>query len=267
AALSRVGWILNERRYIEAAEKGITFIRDTMVREGSLLHRYFNGEAGIAAFLDDYAFLTWGLIEAYEATFNPDYLKHALELTRESIDTFWDQDAGGFFFTSGEEELPVRRKDAYDGALPSSNSVALHNLLRLGRLSADTELEERALQLVRAFAPALEKSPPSHAHMMTALDFLVGPSHEVVIAGDRDAEDTHRMLEALRGYFLPHVVVLVRPPGEEGATVGSLAPFTEQMQSTDGRATAYVCIDYACQSPTTDPDVMIRELDVRTMHD
>ncbi len=264
AALARTGWILDEPGYLAAAEKAAAFILTTLCRDGELLHRYRDGEASIPGFLDDHAFLVWGLLELYEATFKPAHLESALKVQDAAIARFWDPDRGGFYFTSGDEELPLRRKESHDGAIPSGNAVSLSNLIRLGRLTGDADLEEKALALVRAFAPNIRDSLPSHTHMLSGIDFMLGPSHEVVIAEGRDAGGTRKMLDALRRYFLPRVVVLVRPEGTGPIT--RIAPFTESMQSSGGQATAYVCVLRACQAPTTDASVLIRTLGVREVH-
>ncbi len=264
AALARAGWILDDAGYLDAAGKAAAFILATLYRDGELLHRYRDGEASIPGFLDDHAFLAWGLIELYEATFQPAHLESALKLQDAAIARFWDPERGGFFFTTGEEGLPLRRKESHDGAIPSGNAVSLSNLLRLGRLTGDAELEERALELVQAFAPDIRGSPASHLHMLSGLDFMIGPSHEVVIAGGRDAGGTREMMDALRRYFLPHVVVLIRP--EDAGPITRIAPFTESMRGTEGKATAYVCVQHACQVPATDASTLIRNLDVRELH-
>jgi hypothetical protein len=153
-ALAKGAQVLAEPSYYaEAAERAAGFILRAMRDpEGGLLHRYREGEAAVAAFLDDYAFLIWGLIELYETTFKPRHLRAALELSETALERFWDEERGGFFFTAQDAEVLVRRKEIYDGAVPSGNSVMMLNLLRLGRMTGRHELEERAAEIAELAA-------------------------------------------------------------------------------------------------------------------
>jgi len=141
AALARASNVLSEPRYLQAAVTAAGFISERMEEEnGTLYHRYAKGERAIEGFLDDYAFLVWGLVEIYEASFEMEYLQAAVELTNTMISRFWDDEDGGFYFTAKGTENPVSRiKQVYDGALPSGNSVALLNLLRLALLTGDSK--------------------------------------------------------------------------------------------------------------------------------
>jgi uncharacterized protein YyaL (SSP411 family) len=170
-----------------------------------------------------------------------------------------DEEHGGFFLSADDAEaLILRSKDAYDGALPSGNSVAAHVLLRLARITGSQEYEEEAERTLRAF-PDAARAPSTHAWLLLALDFALGPSFEIVIAGEPDAADTRAMLAAFRERYLPHKVLLLRPA--DGAALARLAPFTGEMRSLDGKATAYICRDFACQRPTTDTAEALRALD------
>jgi uncharacterized protein YyaL (SSP411 family) len=176
AALAKAGRALGEPRYIEAASKTVNFILSTMrASEGRLLRRYRDGDASIPGFLDDYAFFAWGLIEMYESTFDARYLKLAIETNEEMIRLFWDEAGGGFFFTAEDsEEVLVRGKEVYDG------------------VTADPDLDEKASALMDRFSEQVYASPVSHTFFMAAIDFVNGPSHEVVVTGAPDAEDTTR---------------------------------------------------------------------------
>jgi uncharacterized protein YyaL (SSP411 family) len=229
------------------------------IKDGRLLHRWREGEAGVGAFLDDYAFLTWGLIELYEATFMVGYLKTALELNGVLIEKFWDEKDGGFYFTSNDSEaLPVRNKEIYDGAVPSGNSVAMNNLMRLGRITANSTLEEKAAKIGRAFSKSVIQAPSAYTQLMTAVAFAVGPTYEVVIAGASTARDTRAMLSAITTQFLPNKVMLFRPTEVESPEITSIAGFTMDQTSLEGKATAYVCRNYACNRPTTDRGEMLK---------
>jgi len=237
------------------------FIRGALTGDdGRLLHRYRRGRAGIRAHADDYAFLVWGLIELYETTFDAVYLERAAALQDAMIGLFWDETDGGFFFTAADaEELPARQKQVYDGAAPSANSAAMLNLLRLGRLTATPSYEKKAADIGRAFAGSVRQAPPAHTMLLAAVDFALGPSSEVVLAEGGDAGSMQAMLAALRGAFLPRTVVLYRPGGPAPAITKS-APFTAAQTALDGQATAYVCRNFACRQPTTDPRRMLEML-------
>ncbi|MFW6102247.1 MAG: thioredoxin domain-containing protein [Chloroflexota bacterium] len=265
AALAKGTQAFDEPKYAEAACRAADFILGNMRKpDGRLLHRYRDGQAGIEANLDDYAFLVCGLIELYEAIFNTKYLKDAVELTGDMARHFWDEDGGGLYLTPDDaESLFVRKKEIYDGAIPSGNSVAMLNLLRLGRMTANSGLEEKAAKIGRAFSGSVKQLPSAYTQLMVALDFGIGPCYEVVIAGNRQAEDTKVMIRALRAHFLPNKVVLLNPGGRESAEIAKLAEFTKNQSSIGGRATAYVCMNYSCKLPTTDINKMLELLNMR----
>jgi uncharacterized protein YyaL (SSP411 family) len=265
AALAKGAQAFNEPEYAEAARRAADFILGNMRKpDGRLWHRYRDGQAGVEANLDDYAFLVWGLIELYEAIFDARYLEVALALTSDMVRHFWDEDGGGFYLTPDDgESLFVRKKEIYDGAIPAGNSVAMLNLLRLGRMTANSDLEEKAAKIGSAFSGSVKQSPSAHTQLMVALDFGIGPCYEVVIAGNVQAEDTKAMVKALRARFLPNKVVLLNPNGRESPEIAKLAEFTKNQPSIDGRATAYVCLNYNCKLPTTDINKMLELLNVR----
>ncbi len=261
AAFALGGRVLDDERYARAATAAADFGLVHLVdEEGRLFKRYRGGEAGLAGMLEDYAFFIWGLLEVYELTFEPRYLQSAIELADEMLAHFWDAGSGGFFLAPDDgEALIVRSKEIYDGAIPSGNSVAALDLVRLARMTGAERFETRASELVRAFAGDVASAPQAYPQFLLALDHLVGPSFEVVIAGEPEAEDTQALLAALNGRFQPNKVVLLRPSGP-GQRIVSLAPFTELQDARDGKATAYVCQDFACQQPTHDVATMLAYL-------
>jgi len=264
AALAKGAQAFDEPEYAEAACRAADFILGDMRKpDGRLLHRYRDGQAGVEANLDDYAFLVWGLIELYEAIFDARHLEVALELTSDMVRHFWDEDGGGLYLTPDDgESLFVRKKEIYDGAIPSGNSVAMLNLLRLGRMTATSALEEKAARIGSAFSGSVKQSPSAHTQLMVALDFGIGPCYEVVIAGKAQAEDTKAMVKALRTRFLPNKVVLLNPDERESPEIAKLAEFTKNQSSIEGKATAYVCLNYNCKLPTTDIGKMLELLNV-----
>ena len=188
-------------------------------------------------------------------------LQTALDLNREVIQHFWDDKRGGFYFTADDAEgLLVRQKEIYDGAVPSGNSVQVLNLLRLGRMTGNADFEKKAAQIGRTFSKTAAQAPSAFTELMVGLDFAVGPSYEVVIAGDARAADTRRMLQALRTQFVPNKVVLLRPSGEPEPEITRLAEFTRYQSSLQGKATAYVCLNFRCRLPTTEVSQMLKSL-------
>jgi uncharacterized protein YyaL (SSP411 family) len=244
AALARGAWVLNDDEYGRAAERAARFLLDKMRdRDGRLLARYRDGQAAFPAYLDDYAFLAWGLIELYGATFDSAWLGQALSLTQEMLDLFRDEQGGGLCFTGrGAEELLARPQEIYDGAMPSGNSVAALNLLRLARLTGDDGLERQAKELLGAFAGTVADYPAGHTFYLCALDCAVKEPLEIVVAGERDDAGTQALLQVLRDVYLPEAAVLFNQAGDSG-----------RQGPVGGRAAAYVCKNHACQAPVTDP--------------
>lgn len=262
AALAKGAQAFGEPGYASAAGRAADFIiKSVRTAQGRLLHRYRDGEAALTAHVDDYAFLIYGLLELYETTFEAYYLEIALGLNEDLIRHFWDNENGGFYFTADDgERLLVRRKEVYDGAVPSGNSVAMLNLLRLGRITASADFEEKAARIGRAFYSNVSQLPSAHTQLMAAADFAIGPSYEVVIAGDLQADDTRQMLDAIRVIFVPNKIVILHPTDQKSPMIDDVVPFIKDYSSIDGKATAYVCLDYNCQLPTKDIGSMLKLL-------
>lgn len=245
---------LGRERYLEAARRSADFILRKLRREdGRLLARYRDGEAAYEAYLDDYAFLVWGLIELYEAGFDIGHLQAAIELNERMIELFRDEHQGGLFFTGADgEKLFARGKEIYDGAMPSGNSVAALNLQRLAKLTGDAQLAELAERQLEAFAGAVRRYPPGYAMYLIALDYAASAGGEIVIAGSRDGEETRRMIEAAHRGFRPHTEVLLAVPGPEAEALERLVPAVAGKMPVRGNPAAYVCVNFACQAPVTD---------------
>ena len=166
-------------------------LRELRREDGRLLARYRDGEAAFLGYVDDYAFLVWGLIELYETTFELRYLREAVQLNAEMLRLFGDEEKGGlFFYGSDAEQLLTRPKEIYDGAMPSGNGAAALNMLRLSRLTYDAKLSQAADEQLQAFAGAVSQYPPGHALTLAALDFAYGEASEIVIAGDPAKPET-----------------------------------------------------------------------------
>jgi len=258
-ALSFAARALGRPAYAGAARRAAEFVLANLGADGGRLrHVWSEGEAAVGGCLDDYAFLVWGLVELYQTVFDPCYLEAALELNQVMLERFAAAD-GGFYFTPDDgEKLLVRQKQVFDGAMPSGNSVALVNLVRLARLTGDSDLETRAGTHARWLYGVAHKTPLAHVHALVGLDLALGPSSEVIVAGDQGAEDTSAMLGALGSVFLPNNVVLLIP-GEPGAAakLRSMVRYAGRQERIGGKATAYVCRNFACERPTADPAKML----------
>ncbi|MFX1445680.1 MAG: thioredoxin domain-containing protein, partial [Promethearchaeota archaeon] len=262
AVLARGAQILCEPLYLKAAEKATKFILTNLRKPNDrLLHRYRNGSKEFDAYLDDYAFFIWGLLELYESTFDNFYLKTAIELNNAQIDHFWDKNIGGFFFTADDaEELLIKQKDIYDGAIPSGNSVSMLNLLKLAHLTWDHDLEQKADYLSRVFAESVNNNPTAYSFLMAAIDFAVGPTYTLVIAGDTNSEDTKEMLNAIREKYIPNKSLIFFPTDNSSPEIIDIAEFVRYYEKVDGKATAYVCINQTCKPATNQINKMLELL-------
>lgn len=254
AALSIGARVLEDEAYAAAAEEAVRFIKSKLMREdGRLLARYRDGEAAFPGYLDDYAFLVWGLIELYGATFKAEYLKLAMDLNRDMLKYFYDEKNGGLFlYGSDSEQLIVRPKDVYDGAMPSGNSVAAMNFLRLGRLTGDPDLEEKAYKQLKAFGSIVEGHPTGYTNMLSVLLFANSKASEIVIVGSSEDENARRMIKSVNRHFQPFTVVLFKNPEAVAEGITKIAAFTEDQIMIEDKATAYVCENHACMAPITD---------------
>jgi uncharacterized protein YyaL (SSP411 family) len=261
-ALARSGRVLGRADHVQRAARAADFIATKMSGPGgSLKHRYRDGDAAVDAMLGDHAYLAWGLLELYEATFDERHLERAIAITRGMIEQFHDAESGGFFMTPRDAEaLVARPREVYDGATPSGNSVAAMNLVRLARFTGEMEYDRLGRDVLEAFGAQVARAPMAHCGLLMAVDFMLGPSHEIVISGIRGAEDVAALAAALETAFLPNRVVVFRPADSPEA-IERLAPYTSgQAPLAGGRATAYVCRQFACGLPTTDSAEMLRLL-------
>ena len=259
AALAQASRTFGNEMYLAAARRAMQFVLTRMrTPDGELLHRYRDGEPAIPAFGDDYAFSIKALLELYESSFEPVYLSSARDLNAWFLAHFRDEGEGGFFTIADTAEiLLVRKKEIYDGAIPSCNSVAFENLVRLTHLTGDTSYEQRASEIFRCFAAAVHQSPSAHAWFLCALDSAIGPVQDVVIVGERHADDTWAMIKVLWDHYLPRVMILYRPTGEDDLLLTSLAPFIQNLKVKGGKTTAFICTGHTCSLPITDPHQML----------
>jgi len=257
-AFAKYAQALGSDAYAKVTEEASNFILETLrTREGALMHRYKDGEVTVEGMIDDYAFFIWGLIEMYEATFALDYLNAALELQDTMIDQLWDASDTAFFFAPKRgEQLLVRNKEFNDGAIPSGNSVAVLNLIRLARLTGKADYEEKARGLAATIS--LDAARHDNTMFLTAASFLIGPTYEIVVVGDPQSPQTHSMLQSIKSKFSPNKVMLFKSTNDK--TLENIAPYTRFMTTTDSKTTAYVCRDFRCSLPLTETAKVLEAL-------
>ena len=260
AAIAKSARIFQNKNYLEAAEKSAQFILENLqTADGNLLHRYREGESAISGNLDDYAFFIWGLLELYEASFKTKYLEYAIELNRIALEKFWDDEIGGFYFTATDsEKLLIRERQIYDGAIPSGNSVALLNLVKLGRILSDPKLEEKADILMQNFASEVKRIPYAYTFLLSALDFFKGPSFEIVVVGDRTAETTKKMIESINSEYIPNKIVILKDSKDEN--IVKIVEMLANYNQINRQSTVYVCKNFVCKQPTNDVNKMLELL-------
>jgi hypothetical protein len=202
--------------------------------------------------------MVFGLIELYEATFNIKHLYAAIAMNERLISEYWDHRNGGFYFTpASRDDVLVRMKSSSDGAIPSGNSVAVLNLVKLAKFTDNRDLMKKAEEAIQAFSGEISLSPDFHSFFLIAIDFFLGPAYEVVVAGKTGSRDTEEMLATLRLEFIPNKVLVFKPSSESGEGISKISKFTDKLTAIDGKATAYVCRNFQCSLPTTDPASML----------
>ncbi len=258
-AMAFAGRIFGRTDFTEAAEQAASFILQELYQNGQLLHRYRGGEAGINAMIDDYAFLIRGMIELYMATFDADHLEKAISLTDEALRLFWDDEKGGFYFTSTEaERLISRRKELYDSAIPSGNSFMQYNLRMLHLLTGGGKYLKLAEEQVKYFSGTILQAPGAFTFFLAGLEFAFGSSREIVLCGNPDDETLRKMLDIINSNYLPGTVVINKP--DDDSKITELAPFTKEQKQIDGKPTVYICTNFACSAPLTDPAELLSSL-------
>jgi hypothetical protein len=250
SAFAKASQAFDDNRYAEVAIKSNTFIEKFLTKkDGRLIHRFREGESGLPAHIDDYAFLINALIDLYETTFEIKYLKRAIELNDILMKEFWDEQNGGFYFTSSKsEELIARQKDVYDGAIPSGNSVALLNLVRLSRFTSNIYFEKKASVLVKSFSGYVSKSPSAFCMFMCGLDFLFSSSIEIVIVSDHKDNLATEGINLIRNVFNPNKVVILKSDNTT-KDFSELISLINNMKMKNKIATFYVCRNYSCNQP------------------
>ena len=251
--MARCGRILDQPRYVEAAESAARFVLENLRRnDGRLLRSWREGRSGGPAFADDHALLAFGLMELSEATLDTRWLREARTIADELVRLFLDSDRGGLFQAGSDAEpLVVRPKEVFDNAVPSGNSAAADVLLRLGLLYGDAELELAGLSALRLVRDAMARAPSGFGRALCALDLYVGPSNEIALVGDRAG--VRRLAEVAWSRFLPNTVLAAGEPGSD-------IPLLRDRALQDGKAAAYLCERFVCQRPVTEPEELATQL-------
>jgi uncharacterized protein len=264
SACARGARVLGDPDLATRAARAADFIWTHLydARSGEMKRRWRDGQAAEAGQLDDYAYYALGCIDLYEATFEPRWLERAVAVTDAQIARFWDGAHGGFFESPlGDPSVKVRMKDGFDGAEMAGNSIAAWNLQMLGRLLDREEWLTKARQTFDYFATRLAGGAASMPQMLVAMDLERAQPRHVVVAGASGAADTRGMIEAFNHRFLPNDALLVVDGGPRQKALARLTEFVEPLHTQQGRATAYVCVNYACSLPTTDLEVFAAQLD------
>jgi hypothetical protein len=271
ASLAKGSAVLAEPAYYDAASAAADFVLSRMqalVQEKPrLLRSYRNGRAHLMAYLDDHAFLIDGLLALYEASGLLRWLDEASRLMDLALEFYWDDEHGGFFFTASDhEQLIVRSKLASDSAIPSGNSVMVSNLLRLsvllGRADRGKEaFRDMAGRTLALYGGAVSQSPFGHERMLAGLDAWHEGFQEIALVGDLQSPLAKQLLRVVHESYLPNkVVALLDPAWPDASQIAARVPLLTGKQPVAGKPTAFVCRDYACQSPTSDPAVLRRQL-------
>jgi uncharacterized protein YyaL (SSP411 family) len=256
--------VLEEPRYLEAAEKATAFISKNLFKDGRLLASYRQGPSDIQGYIDDYAFFQAAQLDLYESTFNTDYLKKAISLEKDMARLFWDEKAGAYYFNGSDQKdqnrLLTRNKEAYDGVIPSGNSMGALNLYRLTEFTGDKTYRDKADAILKYFSGDLAKSGSNFPLMLQAFQFDFGGPAEIFVAGPRT--ESEKILKMLWKTFLPNKV-LVFAEDRDKKELTQLVPWIEGRQSQNGKPTVYICKNYQCQLPTNDEQKVLELIHIK----
>jgi hypothetical protein len=269
SALAKGYQVLRRADYLEAAVRTAKFVRSELSdgQTGMLYRSWCNGRGNAPGFAEDYAYLIQGLLDLYEASFEICWLKWAGGLQTAMDGQFWDEEDGGYFNSRAEDRsIIVRLKEDYDGAEPAPSSVAALNLLRLEAMignDADPDSHGlgkagRARQCLEAFRGQWTAAPHSLPQMSCALACIQSPMRTIGIAGDPGADDFQALAAVTHERPGLGQVLLAADQGEGQAWLAVRRPYLAEMKATDGRATAYVCENFTCLQPVTDPEELRR---------
>jgi uncharacterized protein YyaL (SSP411 family) len=252
--------VLGDAEALQTVRDTITFLQRHMLRDGRLLSVYKDGQAKLNGYLDDYAFLSAALLDAFEATFMPAYFDLAQQVINTMLEEFWDEEQWGFFFTgTSHETLIERTKSVYDQAIPSGTSVATRTLLRFYHYTGKTDYLQRAEQVLYLVRQHMEQQPFGVGSMLATLDFYVRKPQEIVLIGAPEAEDTQAMLRTLHQQYIPNKVLFQIDPQQVTAAFEALPLLRDVLAGkgqVNGQATVYVCHNFTCSLPMTEPEAL-----------
>jgi uncharacterized protein YyaL (SSP411 family) len=263
-ALARGYQVLGDPRYREAAVALAQFVLGEMRGEGGLLRTHRAGRSQLPGYLDDYAFFINGLVDLYEADFDPEWLAEARALAEVLLEHFQDTAHGGFYFTSESlhEKLPLRPKPSFDGSEPSGNAMAALALVRLGRLTGDDMSTRAAERTLETLAGGMSGAPRAHTKALCALDAWLHPGPEIALCGPEQDDTVAGFLRAAHGRYHPNkTLALLDPATHDPEALGEAIPLLADKARPDGRHAAYVCENYACQEPVFDAEALAKVLD------
>lgn len=252
SSLAFGGRVLDEPKYTKAAEKAADFVLSKLYKDGALYKQYHNGRAAAPAALGDHAFLSLGLLDLYETDFDLKWFKSSRKITDTMIVKFWDAKRGGFRFSSETNKKPIGdTKDACDGAAPSGNSIAALVLLKMTMFTMNDEYENKARGIFSDLSSSVSARPQEFTSLLIALGLEIGPSMEIVVAGETGDPAALDMIRLVNSEFIPNKITVFYPVDRPGE-IEKLIPLTEFKELKDGLATAFVCRDFTCKFPTND---------------
>jgi uncharacterized protein YyaL (SSP411 family) len=250
--------------FLDEATRAARFVRRQLwnPQTQTLLRRYRQGDAAVDGYAEDYAYLIFGLLELFQACGDPEWLEWALQLQERQDALFWDEVDAGWFSTTGKDpSVLLRLKEDYDGAEPAASSVSVLNLMTLAHLFADDSsgFDDKVQRTLGAFASRAGQMGRSVPMMLAALSTYHTGIPQIVVVGEPNADDTMKLHHVLHVTYRPTSIV-VPLVSQHRETLARLLPWTGSMRAVDGRATAYVCRDFACQSPATSPEQLALQL-------
>ncbi len=264
ASLGKAAQVLDEPRYADAAARAADFVLTKMTKDGKLLRTHRKGESRLTGYLSDYAYFIEGLLNLYEATFDVRWLEAAVALSDNQIERYFDEQGGGFYFTASDGEvLLARTKDPNDGAVPSGNSVAALNLLRLSVLTGKKDYRAKAESIFRAFAKMVERSPTQLERLLCAVDFYYGHPKEIAVVGSQGHPVTRAMLAAIHGKYRPNKVLATATDAAQATALADRIPLLNGKSAKDSSPRAFVCENYRCKNPVTNVPDLVALLDAK----
>ncbi|MDQ2659555.1 MAG: thioredoxin domain-containing protein [Verrucomicrobiota bacterium] len=256
SAFARAAQVFGDADYLASATKAARCLRTHLYESSNhtLVRNYRQGRSEVEGFADDYAFAIQGLLDLYEASFEIEWIKLALDLQGTQDRLFYDAKGGGYFSGTGNDpSILLRMKEDNDGAEPAASSVAALNLLRLAQIRDDAGFRERAEKTIAAFSATLTNAPAAMPQMLVALDFSLSKPRQIVIAGARAAAETQALVREAQQQFLPNKILLLADGAEGGAFLAEKSEALAGMKPVDGKPAAYVCENFTCQAPVTTP--------------